>query len=234
MLIGRDCFKEMADKDAIFTSHNRSLFEFELIDAELYNIRKLDWYYGRLIFTTTIGKFGVTFIDYGISGLYERQKYAIAYNRPILSTLYCGTEFSREMYNFPGTANNGSNDFLSMAAAYAFCNIETYAAIKEIPIKRDIKLNAPNPEFSGAIRWRAAKSISLYGIYFKDDMNHSRYDFGQKLALSEPLAISAGFLTAPQVYYLGTNISYKRFAFEYVFYDVSQLPSCWSLALIIR
>ena len=234
MLIGRDCLNEIAFNDSISLNHTKIPIEFECTDGNLHNIKKLDWYRGKLGFKTKFGKVGFSFINYGIRNLYERQKYAVSYNRNIWSTLSMSAEFSREVYNYDGYYRLEHNDFLSFNSSYSLKTFGIYIAVSELPTKRGIKLNSPNPELLGAIKWRASNSITLHGIYFKDDINYSRFDIGQKLTLAEPIAISAGFLTGPQVYYLGTNISYKGFAFEYVFYDVTQLPGCWSLALIFR
>lgn len=234
MLIGRDYLDEITLNDTISFNYKPRAFEFKLADANLYGIRKLDWHYGQLKINTAIGKFRASLTNYGIPDLYVRQKYEMSYRRHIWSTLYVGAGFFRETYNFSGFYSRENNDFISLNSTYSLNKIGIFIGASELPTKRDIKLDSPNPELLGAIKWRAGKSMTLHGIYFKDDINHSRFEIGQQLTLAEPISIGAGFITGPQVYYLGTIISYKGFAFEYVFYDVTQLPGCWSLALIFR
>lgn len=234
ILLGRDYLEEISNYESSSPWIKSNPFELKLSDANLYNIKNLDWYYGKIRCKTKIGKLGFSFINYGINNLYERQKYAVSYDRRIWSTLALAAEFSREVYNYEGYYRLEHNDFLAFNASYLFKTIGVLAAVNELPTKRGVKYNSKHLELVGAVNWQANSIVGLHGIYFKDDLNYSRFDIGQKLNLAEPLAVTAGFITGPQVYYLGTIISYKGFAFEYVFYDVTQLPGCWSLALIIR
>lgn len=234
MLLGRDYLDEISNNEPSSPLIKSNPIELKLSDSNLYNIKKLNWNYGKIVCKTRVGKFGFTFINYGIHNLYERQSYAVSFNRRIWSTLAINSEFSREVYNYEWYYRLEHNDFLAFGASYSFKTIGLLAAINELPVKRGVKYNSKHPEIVSALNWKANSMVTLHGIYFKDDINYSRFDIGQKLTLAEPLAINAGFLTGPQIYYLGTVISFKRFAFEYVFYDVTQLPSCWSLALIYR
>jgi hypothetical protein len=234
MILGRDCLNEITPANSLSSSQNNSPIECKFANANLYDIKKLDWYYGQVAFNTRLGKYGFSFIDYGIKNLYETQRYRISYDRPIWSSLTIGASFSRDMLIFGDAETRDHNDFLSFKSSFVYKTIGLLISASEIPTKRGEKRSAKHIELLTAANWRAGDLVSLHGIYFKDDQNYSRFDFGQRLNLAQSFAVDAGLLTGPQVYYLGTVISYKRFAFEYVFYDVTQLPSCWSLALIYR
>jgi hypothetical protein len=234
MILGRDCLDEITPVDSLISNNNAAPIECEFANASLYDIKKLDWYYGQVAFNTRLGKYGFSFVDYGIKNLYETQKYNISFCRPIWSTLSIGGGFYRDMLIFGGGDKREHNDFLSIKTSYTYKTAGLLISAGEIPIKRGEKRSAKHIELLCAANWRAGDLILLHGIYYKDDQNFSRFDFGQRLNLARSFAVDAGLLTGPQVYYLGTVISYKRFAFKYVFYDVTQLPSCWSLALIVR
>lgn len=234
MILGRDYLDEITFDDSLYSTKQTKPVECKFADASLFDIKKLDWYYGRFGVNTALGKFGISFINYGIPDLYERQKYEISYKHRLWTTLCVGADFSRERYHYKGYFRDETNDFLSFNTSYSVKTIGLLVAVSEIPTKRGVKLNSKHAELITAVNWRASDLVALHGIFFKDDMNHTRFDIGQKLSLAEPLAINAGILTGPQTYYLGTILSYKGFAFEYVFYDVTQLPGCWSLALIFR
>ncbi len=234
MILGRDCLDEIAPVDSLVFSPKRYPVECKFANASLYDIKKLDWYHGQVSFNTRFGRYSFSFTDYGIKDLYETQKYHISFSKPILSTLTMGVGFSRDILIFGGDYKRDHNDFLSLKTAFVYKTIGLLASVNEIPTKRGEKRPAKHIELVAAANWHISGFVSLHGIYLKDDQNYSRFDFGQKLTLAEPFSIKAGFLTGPQVYYLGTIISYKGFAFEYVFYDVTQLPGCWSFALIFR
>jgi hypothetical protein len=234
MILGRDCLDEITADDPLFSNKGDSPVECKFANASLYDIKKLDWYYGQVAFNTRFGRYGLSFIDYGIKNLYETQKYHISFSLPIWSTLSIGAGFSRDILIFGGDYKRDHNDFLSLKTSFVYKTIGLLVSTSEIPAKRGEKRSAKHAELLAAANWRASDFVSLHSIYFKDDQNYTRFDLGQRLNLARSFAIDAGLLTGPQVYYLGTVISYKRFAFEYVFYDVTQLPGCWSLALIYR
>jgi hypothetical protein len=234
MILGRDCLDEITPVDSFIFSPKRYPVECKFANASLYDLKKLDWYYGQVSLNTRFGKYSFSFTDYGIKDLYETQKYSVSFSRPVLSPLTVGVGFTRDVLIYGGDYKRDHNDFFSVKTSFVYKTIGLLASAREIPTKRGVKRQAKHIELVAAANWRTSSIISLHGIYLKDDQNYSRVDFGQKLTLTEPIAIQAGFLTGPQVYYLGTIISYKEFAFEYVFYDVTQLPGCWSLALIFR
>jgi hypothetical protein len=234
MILGRDCLDEIKPADSLLTNINSSPIECKFANASLYEIKKLDWYYGQVACSTRFGEYGFCFIDYGIKNLYETQKYQLSFSLPIWSTLSVGAGFSRDILIFGGDYKRDHNDFLSLKTSFVYKTIGLLVSAREIPTKRGEKRSTKHIELLAAANWRASDLVSLHGIYFKDDQNCSRFDFGQRLNLAQSFSIDAGLVTGPQVYYLGTVISYKRFAFEYVFYDVTQLPSCWSLAVIYR
>lgn len=234
MILGRDHLAEITPADSLYPNENISPIECKFANARLYDINKLDWYYGQVAVNTRWGKCGISFIDYGIKNLYETQKYQVSFSRPFWSTLSIEVGLSRDVLLFGDNFRRDHNDFLSLKGSFVYKKIGLLASAGEIPTKRGEKRSAKHAELLTAANWSASDLVSLHGIYFKDDQNYSRFDFGQRLRLARSFAIDAGLLTGPRIYYLGTIISYKGFAFEYVFYNVTQLPGCWSLALIFR
>jgi hypothetical protein len=234
MLIGRHSLPSAVIPESIAVNDWERPLGFYFSNANLYGIKSLNWVYGMLDFRIRWGRLGLAFRDYGIRDLYSDTKTEISFIRPVWRSLAAGLSLTHDRRAYGDNLFRGANDYFSIRGIYSLSTVNFMAGLVNVPFHRGIKGTAKYPESILAVDWQAEDIISLYGLFYKDDENHTRLDLGQKLLLAKPLVIDVGFLTGPQVYYAGAVITYKRIAFEYIFYDVNELPGCWSLTLSYR
>jgi hypothetical protein len=234
MLIGRRYLPALDSSEITTFSTNHNVLDIYFSNANLYDIKSLNWFYGEFDYHTYWGNFGLNFRDYGINDLYSSTRLDLSYSRPLIGRLSIGAGYVHDSHSYGDRLFRGANDYLSVNSVFSSGRLSFAGYLNDIPIHKGIKGYAYHPEIILSSYWQAEDILALYAIYYKDHENHSRLNLGQKLRIAGPLFLEAGLITSPQVYYLGTTIAYKRFAFEYAFYDFTQLPGCWSLALIYR
>jgi hypothetical protein len=113
-------------------------------------------------------------------------------------------------------------------------DINIAISVGNLSLKRAGKGYSDKPELIVSCFWPADEILSLYGAYYKDRLDKSRFLIGQKLELIKPLIIEAGLLSGPEIYFIGMEIIYKRFVFGYTLFDIGRLPNCSRLTLSYR
>ncbi|OQX91659.1 MAG: hypothetical protein B6D58_06905 [candidate division Zixibacteria bacterium 4484_95] len=201
--------------------------------ASLYGVGSLKWINSGVKLYSQFGSVGVVFRDYGINDLYSSTAFKIFLQKSLLWKISLGASYSHNAYIYGDDTYRSSHDEISFTAGWSLHDLNIAILIDNKSLNNK---NGYSDELEFIISgcWSANEILSFYGVYFKDKLDKNRFLIGQKLELIKPLIIEAGFLSGPEIYFVGLEVVYKRLVFGYTFFDVGALPDCSRLTLSYR
>lgn len=214
--------------------YDKAGFSAVLRNASLYGIGSLDWIYSGAKIYSQFGSIGVIFRDYGINDLYSSTVFTIFLQKSFWRKISIGAGYSHMAYNYGDNVYQISEDRISLGAGWRLRGFSITVSIDNRPVNKTKRGYSDKLELVAAGFWPADEILSLYGAYYKDRLDKSRFLIGQKLELLKPLVIEAGLLSGPEIYFIGLEVIYKRFVFGYTLFDLGRLPDCSRLTLSYR
>jgi hypothetical protein len=200
----------------------------------LYGIGSLNWIYSGVKVYSQFGSAGVIFRDYGIKKLYSSTDFSFFLQKSLWRKISIGVGYSHIGYSYGDNVYQSFSDIVSFGAGWRLMDINIAISVGNLSLKRAGNEYSDKPEVIASCFWPAGEILSLYGAYYKDRINKSRFLIGQNLELIKPLIIKAGLLGGPEIYFVGMEIIYKRFVFGYTLFDIGRLPNCSRLTLSYR
>lgn len=202
--------------------------------ASLYGVGSLNWVNGGARLYSQSGSVGVIFRDYGIDDLYSSTTFMIFLQKALWRKISVGAGYSNMAYSYGDDVYQISYDRISFGAGWSLQDFNIAVLVDNQSFNNNKNGYSGEMEFITAGSWSVNEILSLYGAYFKDNLDVNRFLIGQKLELVKPLIIEAGFLSGPEIYFIGLEIIYKRFVFGYTLFDIGGLPDCSRLTLSYR
>ena len=216
-----------------FADNNSYLIQADIQHASLYGISNLNWNLAIAKCANSCWSFTGVFRSYGINDLYMNSYYALHVSRSLFDIASLGLGFERKDRTYGDNLYSDFNNSLTTHAGIRYKDFDLNLTIARI-LFSEKEYYPHKPEIIGSVSWQADKAFLVSGQYYRNQNNHDRFLIGQDLKLNEFLTIKAGLLSAPEVYYAGFEIVYKRLAIGYTFYDISALPNCSKFAVTYR
>ena len=216
-----------------FAGENNCLVQAEFQHASLYGLNQLNWNLAAAKYANGRWNLAGVFRSYGIDDMYINSYFALHFSRRLFDIASIGIAFEREDRTYGDNLYSDSDNSLATHAGIKYDSFNFDLTAARILFKEK-KYYPHNPEIIGSVSWQADKALLIFGQYYRNQNGHDRFLIGQDLKVNEFLMIKAGLLSAPEVYYAGFEIVYKRFAIGYTFYDISALPNCSKFTLTYR
>jgi len=199
----------------------------------VYGIKSLNWNYvsGRCDWKDYSAN--IAFRSYGIDKLYLSSWYSISARKLFFHKFVLGLGYGRNETNYGDNLFKTSEDYMAIDAGFNLGNLAIAALAGNISLNKNNEIS-DKPEYLAACSWQADSSLSVNCLLYNDKRNHKRLIVNQNLAVHKSLNIIAGIISAPEIYYAGLEIVYKRFVFGYTFYAVGGLDDCSKLAISYR
>jgi hypothetical protein len=234
MLIGDLYLPSRGQFNLVLADSNTNGVGVFLSNALLYNISSLRWYYGGAIYHSKLGALGFCLRDYGIKNLYSATETRLFIQKLLLKKLTLGVGYLHDSYEYGDNLYRGGNDFLFANSAAYYGTLHFALQVDKIALNRKIKSLDKRPELLTSLYWQADNILAFYASLYRNTEKRFRLRIGQDMQLVKPLTLNAGFLTEPQVYYVGLEIVYKRMEFGYTYYDIGDLPNSSRITISYR
>ena len=210
-------------------------YEFDLAaeNAALYGVSSLKWNFFGVRFDYRAASFSLYYRTYGIEDLYDAPIISAFLQKKVRRAISLGLGVSHRDLRYGNTIYRTTDNRLLIGGGIKFAKIEVTGFIESSSVFSKNQ-NSEKTEALLAGSWQAQETLTISFSVYSDRRRHQRIALGQYLGLTDQLAINAGLLSDPEIFYAGFEFIYRGFILGYTYYETGGLPDCSKLTLAYR
>lgn len=208
-------------------------FDLTFEDASLYGLSSLKWNFVGARFDYGAASLSICYRTYGINDLYESPTFSVYAQKGLKRIFWIGAGLSRRDLCYGDNLYRTAQNMLLLGGGIKFARIDLSAYLENSSILSK-SLYSEKTEGLITASWLVQETLTFSLSVYSDRQHHQRIALGQYLGLTDQLAINAGLLSDPEIFFAGFEFIYRGFILGYTYYDIGGLPDCSKLTLAYR